>query len=308
MVDSMIYQIINSNIIIFYFFVFFIGACFASFFNVYALRYLKIVDKENATDVFNWFEELKLSVPDVIKKKMDQNVSLSYPASHCYACKTPLKWYHNIPIISWLFLKGKCGFCGAKISIQYPIVEFFGGVLALACAYVFYSNHVNTDQEVMFVFLAMTFFAFTTYLLLVIDWKTMYLPDELNYVLLWAGMLFIIFNVNPFGITLKEAVLASVASYMFFWILAFLGKKIKGYDVMGMGDLKLVAAMAPFLGLSGIFATIFLSPFFGIFFWFLNKNKQEPFPYGPSLILAAWVNIYMLAYHKKDLLKWITAI
>lgn len=308
MVDPLIYQIIDDNIIVFYVFVFCIGACFASFFNVYALRYLNIIDKENATDVTNWFEELGLTVPDIIKQKKEQNVSLSYPSSHCYSCYTPLKWYHNIPILSWLFLMGKCGFCKTKISIQYPIVEFFGGGLAFTCAYIFYGQNQTNTQEIMYVYLGMTFFTFMTYLLLVIDWKTMFLPDELNYVLLWAGMLFIILGINPFDITLKEAVIASISSYMFFWSLAFLGKKIKGYEVMGMGDLKLVAAMAPFVGLSGIFATIFLSPLFGIFFWLINRKKQEAFPFGPSLILAAWVNILMLFFYKQDVLQWIVSI
>jgi len=299
-VQYMIYQIINDNIITFCIFVFFIGACLASFFNVYSLRYMRIIEKKNAQEVFEWFNEMGVSSPVVIVDKMNQAISLSFPSSHCGSCKTPLRWYHNIPIISWCILRGRCGFCGAEISKQYPIVEFFGGVLAVVCTYLFYIKNINSSQEIMHVYLAMMFFTFVTYLLMVIDWKTMFLPDELNYVLLWAGLLFIILNINPFGITLEEAVVASMLSYLLFWTIATVGRKLKGCDVMGSGDLKLVAAISTFIGISGVASTIFLASFIGILFWFISGRNKGAFPFGPSLIFAAWINVCLLALLQKD--------
>ena len=288
---SEIIQIISGNLIYFYVFMFFLGACFASFFNVYSLRYLKIVETENAQEVSSWFDELKLDIPKKIKDLAEQNINLSYPSSHCYECKTPLKWYHNIPILSFLFLGGKCGFCKAKISFQYPIVEFIGGLILLVVAHVFFIKNGYQEKT----FLMASVFIMVTFLLLLIDYKTMFLPDNLNYFLLWFGLLGITTGYKLIDINVNEAIYAVISSFMFFFILGFIGKRLKGVAVIGGGDLKLIAAIAPFVGIKGVFFTIFFSPVFGLLFWIIfkqiNKGKAE-FPYGPSLILSSWVFIF----------------
>lgn len=290
-------QIMSNNPILFYILSFFLGSCFASFFNVYSLRYTKILESQNANDVKAWFSELKISVPQEIEKLSEQNFNLSFPASHCYSCKTPLKWYHNIPIISYLFLLGKCGFCKIKISIQYPIVETIGGLIL---AIVFHQFFIKTGDVLTFLIAALFFMS--TYLLLIIDWKTMFLPDEINYFLLWLGLLLINFKIQFMPITLENAIYASVASFMFFWVLGFVGKKIKGMEVIGGGDLKLVAALSPFLGLEGIIFTIFFSPILGLIFWIYSRaGKNTEIPYGPSLILSAWIYIF----YGKEIIKFI---
>ena len=122
-------QLISSNPYLFGTFFFFFGTIVASFFNVVILRYPKVSDYESSLEVKGWFEDKNIPIP----KELEQfeKISLSFPSSHCYSCHTPLKWYHNIPIFSYLFLRGKCGHCGVKISCQYPIVEFIGGLIML---------------------------------------------------------------------------------------------------------------------------------------------------------------------------------
>ncbi len=290
-------QIMSNNAILFYILAFFLGSCFASFFNVYSLRYTKILEAQNANDVKSWFSELNITVPQEIENLSQGKFNLSFPASHCYSCKTPLKWYHNIPIISYLFLLGKCGFCKTKISMQYPLVESIGGVIL---AVVFHQFFIKTGDLPTFLIAALFFM--TTYLLLIIDWKTMFLPDELNYFLIWFGLLMINFKVQFLPITLENAIYGIVASFMFFWGLGFLGKKLKGMEVIGGGDLKLVAAISPFIGLEGIIFTIFFSPIFGILFWIYSRaGKNTEIPYGPSLILSSWIYIF----YGKEIIKMI---
>ncbi len=285
--------LIKNNFNSFLYFFFIIGACFGSFFNVVILRFPEILKSDNAKEVSQWFEELGLVIPEKIKE-LSKDYSVSFPASHCYSCHTPLKWYHNIPIFSYLFLRGKCGFCGIPITIQYPLVEFSTAILLTT---VYYFTFLISPQH----FLFYSLFFVLTYLLLLVDLKTMFLPDKINYMLLWLGLIghsfFSLSSVVNFG--LKDAILAIVLGYGIMATIAIIGKIVKGVDAMGGGDLKLVAALAPFVGVKGIIFVVFGAPFFGIFFYLIgmiiNKTKgkeQSPMiPYGPSLILASWLFI-----------------
>lgn len=284
---EIIYEMLNiKEIGIFLFLI--LGLCLGSFFNVYALRYNNKNDAENKKEVLAWLEEKSINPPaELIKDSEDYN--LSYPASHCYSCGKTLKWYHNIPLISYILLGGKCGFCKSKISIQYPLVELMGGMLSVFSYIVFYKN------SNILILISAYIFIMSTYLLALIDFKTMYLPDEINYFLLWVGLTSSIFNFNPFGyLSAEKALLGIMVGYFSLGIISFIGKKIKGYEVMGGGDLKLLAAIGGFLGPIATIETFFLAPFIGIFFWGItkiSKAKGTHIPYGPSLIIASYVII-----------------
>ena len=277
----------NKEIFLVFFFI--IGACLGSFFNVVAFRYPMIMDSNNSRDITAWLEEKKIIAPESLKAQ-EKEISLSFPSSHCYSCSNSLKWYHNIPILSYILLKGKCGFCKTPYSIQYPIVEFLGGlILALVYNHYFFTYGLNAF------FLASIFFVLG-YLLLIVDFKTLMLPDGLNYFLLWTGLLFSTFDIYILkGINLQDSVWGAIIGFLILWTLSTVGEKIKGVSVMGDGDLKLIAAIGSFIGFKGVIFTIFLSPFIGILTWAyfkLKGNKEPEFPYGPALIISSWIYLY----------------
>lgn len=270
-------------------FFFIIGAAFASFFNVVALRFPKMLESDDAKQVKEWLEDKKMTVPSEIDNHIT-DINLSFPASHCYSCKTPLKWYHNIPVLSYLFLRGKCGHCGTSFSSQYCIVETLGGLLSTG---VYLTLFGSIPLEA---FGFSYFFFMVSFLLIIIDFKTMYLPDNYNYAILWGSLLATAFGFNFMNeVSLKDSVIGLTGTFAFLWIISTVVSKIFQKESMGGGDLKLVAALGALLGIQGGIFTIFFSPIFGILFYMyfkFKKGNSEEFPYGPSLILSSWVYIF----------------
>ncbi len=133
-------------------------------------------------------------------------------------------------------------------------------------------------------------------MLLIVDFKTLMLPDGLNYFLLWTGLLFSTFDIYILkGINLQDSVWGAIIGFLILWTLSTVGEKIKGVSVMGDGDLKLISAIGAFIGFKGVIFTIFLSPFIGILTWVyfkLKGNKEPEFPYGPALIISSWMYLY----------------
>jgi leader peptidase (prepilin peptidase)/N-methyltransferase len=264
-----------------------LGACFASYFNVVSFRTPVIMESEDASQIKSWLEEKKIKVPENIDQYIKNNYNLSFPSSHCYTCGNYLAWYHNIPVLSYLFLKGKCGFCNTKLSIQYPIVELLGASLSLFV----YFNFLSTNM-VGFLFIY-TFFMIT-FLLLLIDLKSSLLPDSYNYFLLWSGMLITMLGYNPFGISIQESILGVISIYTITFIISKSVSKMVGREAMGDGDLKLLAALGAILGYQGALFSLFTSPILGILFYlyFKFKKPENPeVPYGPALILTSWFYI-----------------
>lgn len=265
-----------------------LGLCLGSFYNVYSLRYSKIIDSNNAKDIKNWLLEKNINIPEEINKH-DNDVSISFPASHCFSCKSPLKWYHNIPLISYIILGGKCAFCKSNISFQYPVVELFGGMVS----FLTYVHFIDSGIQI---FCVAYIFFMLSYLLLLIDLKTLYLPDELNYTLLWSALISLaLFGVSLTGISLANAVIGAATGYFTLWLISTIGRKIKGYEVMGGGDLKLLAAVGAIIGTKGAIFTLFFSPFLGIITYIVSKifkNYGKEIPFGPSIIVASWIYVY----------------
>lgn len=280
-------QLISTNPVLFGTFFFFLGTIIASFFNVVILRYPKVSDYEAATEIKGWLEEKNITIPsglDDFKK-----ISLSFPSSHCYSCHTPLKWYHNIPIFSYLFLRGKCGHCSAPISIQYPIVEFLGGLIML------FSYLYFTPMGLIYLIVG-SILLMSLYVSASIDFKSLLLPDGITYFLLWFGLALSLMDISILHLSLKESVAGALTGYLLCRIVSDIGRLIKGYPVMGDGDLKLLAMLGVFIGIKGAIFTFFAAPFFGILFWLvfkITKNGNRMIPYGPSLILAG---LYYLLY------------
>lgn len=280
-------QLISTNTLLFGTFLFFLGTIIASFFNVVILRYQKVSDYESSLEVKNWFEDKDIPIPEELNKF--EKISLSFPSSYCYSCHTPLKWYHNIPIFSYLFLKGKCGHCNAPISVQYPIVEFLGGIILL-CSYLYFS-----PMGLIYLIVG-SILLMSLYLSASIDLKFFLLPDSITYFLMWFGLGLSLIDISILHLSIKESVAGALTGYLLCRITSDLGQLIKGYPVMGDGDSKLLAMLGVFVGIKGSVFTFFIAPFFGIFTWLLFKmikKEDSMVPYGPSLIFAG---VYYLLF------------
>lgn len=261
---------------------FILGACLASFFNVVIFRLPKMIEEEEKECVKEYLEGMNIVVPDELKNN-DIKTNLSHPASHCYSCGNKLKWYHNIPILSYLVLRGKCGFCKTPYSFQYPLVEALGGIILAATYLLFIPSGVAP-------FLLAAFLFMMCFVMAGIDLKTYLLPDSLTLPTMWIGLTAASQNYLLKAHSFQDAFLGAVVGYGLLWFVAFVGKKIKKQEVMGEGDWKLLAALGVFIGVKGVIIAFFVAPFMGIFTWLyfrLTGNKEAMVPYGPSLILAS---------------------
>ncbi|MDI9238825.1 A24 family peptidase [Lysobacter sp. LF1] len=202
--------------------------------------------------------------------------------SHCPHCKHQLAWYENIPVFSYLALRGKCRNCKAPISPQYPLVELLTMVLVLASVWQFGFGWQGFGAIV-----------FTCFLIVLsgIDLRTQLLPDQLTLPLMWLGLIAASDNLY---FPVKSALLGAVAGYLSLWIVWWLFKQLTGKEGMGHGDFKLLAAIGAWTGLKGILPTILLSSVVGAIIgsiWLAMKGRDRatPIPFGPYLAIAGWI-------------------
>jgi leader peptidase (prepilin peptidase)/N-methyltransferase len=202
--------------------------------------------------------------------------------SHCPHCQHQLSWYENIPVFSWLALRGKCRHCKAPISVQYPFVELLTMALVLCCVWRFGFGWQGFGAVLLTCFLIA---------LAGIDLRTQLLPDQLTLPLLWLGIIAAIENLylGP-----KAALLGVIAGYVVLWSVWWVFKQLTGKEGMGHGDFKLLAALGAWVGLDGILPTVLLSSLVGAIvgsFWLAAKGRDRatPIPFGPYLAIAGWV-------------------
>jgi leader peptidase (prepilin peptidase)/N-methyltransferase len=211
---------------------------------------------------------------------------LWWPPSACPGCGAAIAAQHNVPVLGFLWLKGRCASCGLKISPRYPVVEAFAGLLGLAVAYVF----GPTWQTV-----AALGFTWTLLALTLIDLDHKLLPDSLTLPLLWAGLLV---NV-PIGgsglfTDLPSSVVGAAAGYLALWGVYKLFKLLTGKEGMGYGDFKLLAALGAWLGWQLLPVVILLSAVVGSvvgigLIVFGGRSSQAAIPFGPYLAAAGWI-------------------
>ena len=211
-----------------------------------------------------------------------QNMNVVVPASHCPICGTEVKPWHNIPVISYLFLKGKCASCATPISLQYPLVE-------LTCAVIttFVVFHFGINATTMLVLL----FSWSLIALTGIDFNEQLLPDNITLPLLWLGLLI---NINGTFSTLTDAVIGAAAGYLALWWIFWVFKLLTGKEGMGHGDFKLLAALGAWMGWQQLLLIVLLSSLVGaivgiVMMVFLGRDKQIPIPFGPYLAAAGWI-------------------
>jgi leader peptidase (prepilin peptidase)/N-methyltransferase len=202
--------------------------------------------------------------------------------SHCPHCKHPLAISDNIPLFGWLFLGGRCRYCKASISIQYPLVELLSGLASAVIVWKFGPS-----------WMAVAGLVFTWMLIALagIDFRTQYLPDQLNYPLLWAGLLL---SLIPMFVAPGTAIVGAAIGYLSLWSVYWLFKLLTGKEGMGYGDFKLLAALGAWMGPTALLPVILLSSFIGAIvggsLMALRKHGRDiPMPFGPFIAAAGWV-------------------
>ena len=233
---------------------------------------------------------------NVVIYRFPINESLIYSRSHCTICKKQIKWFDNIPIFSWLLLKGECRFCKNKISLQYPFIELLTGILFVLN---FYSKPTLFNNVPVEFLLIMGCILSSIFILLsVFDYKYFWLPSLITVSGIFLGLinaLVVDFFVdfNNFN-CLKYSFLASISGYLIFKSISFLGKIIFNKPVLGNGDSKLVAMIGAWLGVKGMLITICLAFYtagsFVICGLMLQKlDRKQKIPFGIFLSLSGLI-------------------
>ncbi len=205
---------------------------------------------------------------------------VSWPASHCPHCQTPLKVWHNIPVLSYLGLKGQCAFCHQRISLQYPLIEVATAMLWLFCTWHWGFNTAG---------LCWSGFASVLLALSVIDWQTTLLPDDLTQTLVWSGLVASV--LGWLALPLTQAVWGAVVGYVSLWSVATVFERITGKQGMGAGDFKLLAGLGAWLGpmalLPVVLAASLSGAVVGLALKFNQRLREDGYvPFGPFLATA----------------------
>jgi len=262
-----------------------VSLCIGSFLNVVIYRLPVMMQKE-------WQTECRLLLAgELTSPKTEQTTSqttdtfnLVKPNSSCPKCKAAIKPWQNIPIFSWLFLKGRCATCDNPISVRYPIVEAITAILSLVVAYTFGA----TEQALLYIVVTWILVALTF-----IDIDHMLLPDQLTLPLLWLAL---IASVVGYTIAPSDAIIGAACGYLSLWSVFWLFKLITGKEGMGYGDFKLLAVFGALLGWQSLLTIILLSSVVGAVIGIAllsiqGKDKATPIPFGPYLAIAGWITM-----------------
>lgn len=223
---------------------------------------------------------------EVEPEKQDAPLTLATPNSHCPVCKSAVKPWQNIPVLSYVLLRGKCGNCGTSISLRYPTIELVTGLMTLALAGFF------DLSPAMF---GAVLFTWALIALTMIDVDHQLLPDDITLPLLWLGLLF---NLDSTYVSLTDAVIGAMAGYLILWTIFHVFRLITGKEGMGYGDFKLLAALGAWLGWQMLPEIILVSSLVGAIcgialMLIKRRGKEVPIPFGPYLAVAGWIALLL---------------
>jgi len=247
--------------------IFIFGLCLGSFFNVV---------------IYRWSRGLSIRKPIF---------------SFCPYCKKTLKWYHNLPLISYLFLKGKCAYCKAPISIKYPMIELLTACLFL-CTYLYFKPLYG-----WITFLGFAFFVLILIPVTFIDLEVKEIPDKLSLGLILAGWLFALSGYNPL-IDLKTSLLSGLSGIGLLFLINEFYYHLAGREGMGMGDFKLMGGIGAFLGYQSFYSVLLIASLTGVLAYLVVflvlrfKGKAEKIdtktqiPFGPFLALGSLIYLF----------------
>ena len=208
--------------------------------------------------------------------------NLFLPRSACPHCGHQITALENIPLLSWLFLKGRCSSCQHPISARYPLVELLCALASVSVAFYYPPGWALAGALLLtWILLALTF----------IDFDKLLLPDQLTLPLLWVGL---VLNLSHQFVPLADAVIGAIAGYMVLWSIYWAFKLLTGKEGMGYGDFKLLAALGAWLGWQSLPLILILSScvgaILGITLVVMRRHQQsKPMPFGPYLAIAGWI-------------------
>lgn len=225
--------------------------------------------------------------------RIPREKSIVWPASFCPKCNAHIRWYDNIPVLSFLLLRGKCRHCKAPISWQYPLVELVTALLT-----VLFVHHYGLSVWTLGILTAVYFLI----ILSVIDMQLMIIPDRFSLGLIVLGLAFAWCNPNFDGVWWQKelySLLGAAVGLFGTLAIALLGTWVFKKEAMGGGDVKLMAGIGAFIGWQGVITTIIMGSFFGLIYAvflmiFKGKKGGDAIPFGPFLSLAALVNFFYL--------------
>jgi len=264
-----------------------VGLCVGSFLNVVIHRLPQMLER-------GWQDECASLRGEPVPERPRYNIMV--PRSKCPACGHGITALENIPVVSWLALRGKCSACAAPISARYPLVEVLAGALATAAIL-----HFGPTWQG----LAACGLLWTLLVLTFIDFDTQLLPDDITLPLLWAGL-----GVNLLGLfpplapgdpVLANAVIGAIAGYLTLWSVYWAFKLIRGKEGMGYGDFKLLAALGAWLGWHMIIPIILMSSVVGAVIGitlvvFKGRDHNIPLAFGPYLAIAGGIALFFGPY------------
>ena len=267
----------------------FLGLLVGSFLNVVIYRLPKMMEQQWAAECAEFTGQAR----EPTAKKL----SLISPRSRCSNCGHMIAWNENIPVLSYIFLRGNCSVCGTPFGIRYPVVELSTGLLFAFCAW----RWGNTPAT-----FAWCGFSAALLALAVIDWDTTLLPDDITLPLMWAGLVFATLQFNP-QVRLPDAVWGAVAGYLSLWSVYWVFKLITGKEGMGYGDFKLFAALGAWFGWSALVPIILMASVIGavvgIGMKFSSGLREGGYvPFGPFLAGAGFT---AMAFGPQSILRFI---
>jgi leader peptidase (prepilin peptidase)/N-methyltransferase len=256
-----------------------VGLCVGSFLNVVIHRLPKMLER-------GWREQCADLAGETPTNAPAYN--LIVPRSQCPSCGHRIGALENIPVVSYLVLRGHCLACRAPISARYPVVELLAALLSVA-AVVRFGGLTPTA-------LAACVFLWMLLALTLIDFDTQLLPDNLTLPLLWAGLLANVLGAAPIA-NLRDAVIGAIAGYLTLWLVYWLFKLIRGKEGMGYGDFKLLAALGAWLGWQMLPLIVLLSSVVGAAIGislvvFKGRDHQTPLAFGPYLAIAGGIALF----------------
>jgi len=252
-----------------------------SFLNVVIYRLPKMLEQ-------GWKKECRAFIADELAKPASSNnkdeLSLSKPNSTCPQCGHNIRFYENIPIISWLILRGKCSQCKNSISMRYPLVEASTAIIGFLVA-----QHFGVSATTFWVLIL----SYGLICLTLIDFDHMILPDQITLPLLWLGLLI---NINGLIVPLEDAVIGAAVGYGSLFSVFWLFKLITGKEGMGFGDFKLFALFGAWIGWQLLAILILMASIVGAVIGialivFKRHQREQAIPFGPYLAIAGWITL-----------------
>ena len=270
-----------------------LGLVVGSFLNVVIHRLPKMMERQWKRECAEFVGE----EPHGEELHEGEPYSLAFPGSHCPSCGAEITALQNIPVLSYLALRGRCAHCGVAISARYPLVELLTAAIWILCGLSFgVSNALAAAMLLTGVLIALT----------AIDLDHQLLPDSLTLPLLWVGLLI---NIDATFVNLESAVLGAVVGYLCLWSVYWLFKIITGKEGMGYGDLKLLAALGAWFGLSALPTIVLLSSLVGAVIGIAlivtgRQSRETPMPFGPFLAGAGLIHLF----YPDVLIGWIAGV